>query len=170
MTTRYIDDGALDAALRLLTYPNQLACLVALETGLRIGDVLKIRSESLRKRMTVTESKTHKKRRVSLSDGLLRALVGIAGEVYVFEGRLDKNKHRTRQAVYADLKRAAAALRLRGVSPHSLRKVYAVELAKKYSLTEVQKIMLHDSMEVTLLYALADVLEQRQPLRHRAHK
>ena len=120
--------------------------------------------------MRVTEAKTGKKRTVTISANLLAALAAQAGAVWVFEGRTDYRKHRTRQAVYKDLKRAAAALRLQHVSPHSLRKHYAVELMKRYGFDEVQKALMHDSAEVTLLYALADVLKHRKPMKHRAHK
>ena len=153
-----------------MTYDNQLACLVALETGLRINDVLKIRTDELKQRMKLTEAKTGKKRTVTISKPLFELLKANAGSYYVFEGRLNPFKHRTRQAVWKDLKRASDALRLKGVSPHSLRKVYAVELAKRYSLTEIQKILLHENIEVTLLYALADKLDAAKPPKHLAKK
>ncbi len=132
--------------------------------------MVNIRTDQLRRRMRLREAKTGKKRTVTISAALLAALAAQAGSEWVFEGRTDKRKHRTRQAVYKDLKRAAAALRLQHVSPHSVRKHYAVEIMNRYGFDEVRKALMHDSAEVTLLYALADKLKQTKPLRHRAHK
>ena len=65
-----------------------------------------------------------------------------------------------RQAVWADVKRAARAFRLpQNVAPHSLRKVYAVELLERYGdIQRVQRALNHSSIETTLIYAMADKL------------
>lgn len=43
------------------------------------------------------------------------------------------------------------------VAPHSARKVYAVELLRKYGDTDrVRRALNHSSETVTLIYALAD--------------
>jgi site-specific recombinase XerC len=57
------------------------------------------------------------------------------------------------------MKRAARAFRLKvNAGPHSARKVYAVELMRKYGdLEKVRRALNHDSAAVTLLYALADM-------------
>jgi site-specific recombinase XerD len=67
-------------------------------------------------------------------------------------------KHRTRQAVWKDVKRAAAALCLiANAAPHSARKVYAVELLRKYGdIDRVRRALNHGGLEVTLIYAMAD--------------
>ena len=115
------------AILAALTPQNRAALIVSQETGLRIGDVLKIKTEQARRgRWTVTEQKTGKRRRVRISTATQRELLSIAGSVYVFEGRLDWKSTRTRQAVNKDLKRAAAAFRIPEaltISPHSARKI-----------------------------------------------
>lgn len=102
--------------------------------------------------------------RATLGDGLFRELSVQAGEVYVFEHRTDPNRHKTRQAVFADLKRASRAFRVKcNLSPHSLRKIYAVELFRKYGdLKRVQKALNHDNEVVTIIYALADELQKRK--------
>ena len=63
-----------------------------------------------------------------------------------------------RQAVWKDVKRAAAALRLTAnAAPHSARKVYAVELLRKYGdIDRVRRALNHGGLEVTLIYAMAD--------------
>lgn len=141
---------------------NRLACEVSIATGLRIGDVLSITTEQVRGgRWTVTESKTGKRRRVRLPVDLQRRILAQAGPIYAFSGRLDGRRHRTRQAVYKDIRRAAKAFRLQEhVSPHSLRKFYAVEQYKRSggNLKRVQELLQHDSEAVTAIYAMADAL------------
>lgn len=142
---------------------NRLAILVSLTTGLRISDVLNLRTEQISNKFTITEQKTLKKRTVVLSNELLDELLSIAGKIFVFEHRLDARKHRTRQAVYKDIKRAATALRIDlNVSVHSARKMYAVKQYKRTcSLDRVKKLLNHSSEAVTMIYALADELTSR---------
>lgn len=173
MRSIYIDDERLRLILELLTYENYLVCCVALQSGLRISDCLAItRKQIFQKSFTVVEQKTKKKKRIRLSAELLNALRSICGDIYVFEHRTDKSRHRTRQAVYNDIRRACKALRIKGVvSPHSLRKHYAVELMRNgVSLPEIQKALNHDSDLVTMLYCLADSLELQATICNRAKK
>ena len=87
-----------------------------------------------------------------------------AGQFYVFEHRLNGREHRTRQAVYKDLRRAATLFGVKqNVSPHSLRKVFAVEEFEKHgNLAKVKKLLNHSSEAVTMLYAMANVVEFRK--------
>lgn len=163
MTTTYIDDDQLEIVLALLTEPNRLACQLAIHTGLRIGDVLALRTDQLKPRLTVREAKTGKSRRVTIPAQLLRNIQAQAGETWAFPGR-DPAKHRTRQAVWADVKRAQKALRLdHNIGPHSLRKTYAV---RKYRSTgdlgKVRQLLNHDRDATTIIYALADHLTQQR--------
>lgn len=164
MRTEWIDGEDLDMVLLLLRPANRLACQVAIKTGLRIGDVLALRPADLRQRMTVREAKTGKSRRVYLSKQLVDALRRQAGAVWVFPGRSDPTKHRTRQAVWADVKRAQRAMRLpANLGPHSCRKVYAVrQYHRTGDLAAVQAALQHSDPAVTMLYALADHLGQQR--------
>ena len=58
------------------------------------------------------------------------------------------------------MKRAARAFRLpQNVGPHSFRKVYAVELLRKYGdLERVRRALNHGSYTTTMVYAMADRL------------
>lgn len=151
--------------LAALTYENRLAITVSLLTGLRIGDVLNIRSRDLLKdRFTITEEKTLKRRTIRIPNKLRDELQGIAGKIYVFENRLSARKHRTRQAVYKDIKRAARAFRIKSnISCHTARKIYAVsEYKKDFSVARVKKLLNHSSEAVTMIYAIADELTKRK--------
>ena len=144
---------------KLLTPPNALAAQIALKTGLRISDVLSIKTDQLKQRQfTVTEQKTKKKRRIFLNESLKEALRAQAGETFVFEHAHDPNRHRTRQAVYKDIKRAAKALRLDGnIAPHSARKTYAVDYYRKHGLAATQKKLGHRFPSTTLIYLLSEL-------------
>lgn len=147
--------------------PNRLVCLISLATGLRLSDVLALQTDRLARRMTVRESKTGKTRRIYLPVALYEQAMRQAGRMYVFEGRLDWRHHRTRQAVYKDIKRACALFRLpygKGlqISPHTARKVYAVHAYQTSgNLKHVQRLLQHDNEAVTMLYAMSDMLTAR---------
>lgn len=150
---------------------NRLALIVSLTTGLRIDDVLHLKTAKIQKqRFTVKEMKTGKTRRVNLSVGLWQELLQVAGRIYVFEHRTDPKRCRTRQAVNKDLKRACELFRIKGVnlSPHSARKIYAVNNYRRTcDLDKVRALLNHSEKqtEVTMLYAMADVLTERRTAR-----
>lgn len=162
----YIFKQEFEHVLAALTVPNRLALELSLVTGLRISDVLSLSSSKLSQRMTVRESKTGKTRRIYIPSELLERLRRQAGKYYVFEGRNDPKKPRTRQAVYKDIKRAYRLFRLPTalqISPHSARKIYAVDqFHKTGDLKRVQKLLNHSSEAVTMVYALADQMAARR--------
>lgn len=169
MKTEYLLQREVDDVLAMLMPDNANVMRVALHTGLRVGDVLALRTAQLAPRFWVTESKTGKRRQIGLPEPLLSDLKKCAGDLWVFPGKDPKN-HRTRQAVWKDVKRAAKALRLpQNVAPHSARKVYAVELMQKYGdIERVRRALNHGSESVTLIYALADKQLQSKTRRRRA--
>ena len=169
MRTEYLIDKEVERVLDLLTYENRLVMRVLLHTGLRIGDALRLRPEQLKPNFWVTEQKTGKRRQVGLPAPLLADLRAAAGENWVFPGAAPR-RPRTRQAVWKDVKRAAAALRLTAnAAPHSARKVYAVELLQRYGdIDRVRRALNHGGIEVTLIYAMADKQLRARGRRRRA--
>lgn len=156
MRTNAVDVTTWAILERLLTPPNALVIETMLRTGLRVSDVLSLRTDQLKPRLTVSESKTGKSRRVYLGKVFCDKLRSQAGEVYVFEGAKRVDTHRTRQAVWHDVKRAAKAMRIPlCVGTHSARKSYAVcEYTKSHDLGDVQHKLNHDRIETTVLYLL----------------
>lgn len=145
------------------TPENRLALRVSMTYGLRIGDVLRMPTRAVRAGVwSFKEEKTGKRRRVKLGKALQAELMSIAGKVFVFEHRTDPMRHRTRQAVWKDLKRMARAVRLDGVSVHSARKIYSVERyrASGGNLTKVCRLLNHSDEAVTALYAMADAMSK----------
>lgn len=165
--SEWVEPGALGLVLAALMPANRLVMEVILSTGLRVGDAVAIKTEQVRRgRFTVREEKTGKTRRVYLPRKLQLQILQQAGRVWAFEGRTDWRRHRTRNAVYKDVKRAAAMFARTGrlrrgaqVSPHSGRKVYAVaEYHRTGSLARTGAALNHDPahVAVTMLYALSD--------------
>ena len=147
MRTAYLLDREVERVLDLLIPENRLVMRVCLHTGLRVGDVLALRTEQLRPNFWVTEQKTGKRRQVGLPEPLLSDLrANGRPDGWCFPGA-DPRKHRSRQAVWKDVKRAAHALRLNcNAAPHSARKVYAVELLRKYG--DVERVRRADRKSV----------------------
>lgn len=161
MRAGYLIERQLDLVLAALTPGNRLVCRVMLYTGLRISDVVELPRAKLAQSFQITEKKTGKRRRVRLSRELLQELLDTSnGSEWAFPSPTDRTKHRTRQAVWKDIKRAQWALRIPvNTAPHSMRKVYAVELMRKYGdIDRVRKALNHDHYDTTILYAMADKL------------
>lgn len=160
MRTEYLLRQEVDRVLSALMPSNRLVMRVILHTGLRIGDVLQLRPEDLQPRRWVTEQKTGKRRFIGFPSPLLSDLRAEAGKYWVFPSPRDPKKHRTRQAVWVDVKRAAKLFRLpQNIGTHSARKVYAVELMRKYGdIAAVQRNLKHGYATTTMIYALADQL------------
>lgn len=169
--TGYVEPDTFRLLLTALMPANRLALEVSMVTGLRIADVLHLKTVDLVRtaRPTITERKTGKRRRVYFPRALRDALLQQAGRFYVFEGRYDERRPRTRQAVFKDLKRVAKLYRIDGekiranIAPHTARKIYAVQDYRAHgSLERVRRLLNHSSEAVTALYALADQLERKR--------
>lgn len=164
MTTEYVLMEQMEHVLAALTAQNALIMRVVLHTGMRLSDVLNLRTEDLKPFGWYTEGKTKKRRRYGLPADLLEAIKVQAGPVWAFPGFGANGGHKTRQAVWKDVKRASRAFRLpQNVGPHSGRKIYAVQLMQKYGeIDRVRRALNHECDSVTALYAMADVLTERR--------
>lgn len=85
MTTAYLLDREVSHVLAALTPSNRLVCRVCLHTGLRLGDVLALRTQQLQPHFWVRESKTGKRRQVGLPAGLLADVKEQAGRSGPFQ-------------------------------------------------------------------------------------
>lgn len=149
-----------------MNYENALAVRLSLETGMRIGDAVALPVGALNgRRVAFKAQKTGKAAEAEISADLARRLATIAGAEWIFAGR-DPRKHRTRQAVYKDLRAVAAQYGLvEHVSPHSARKTYAVGVYRSDGLKACQQRLQHDREATTLIYALADkITAERLPV------
>lgn len=168
MTTEYLVSKEMEHVFAALMPENRLVCRTCVATGLRVGDVLALKPQQLATQFWITEQKTGKRRRVNLKQELLDDLKKHSGKEWVFPGR-DPRKHRTRQAVWRDVKRAAKAFRLpQNVAVHSLRKVYAHEMLTKSKgdLSKVQRALNHSDAATTMVYIMAYQLYQAKYQSH----
>lgn len=164
MRSDYVKKPIIEHILAGLMPENRLALQVSLVTGFRINDVLSLKTEQIkRQRFTIREQKTGKTKSARIPNALQRELLSYAGQIYCFEHRLNGKEHRTRQAVFKDLKRLARAYHIKeNLSPHSMRKVYAVEeYQKDGNLKRIQKLLNHSDEAVTYLYALSNLIGKR---------
>lgn len=160
MRTQWVSDDNVAVILAAMFYENALACECSLRYGMRIGDVLALtRKQVSAGRFSYSEQKTGKRRSVTISGDFQHELLANAGRYYIFEGRSDWKKHRTRQAVYKDVKRVSEVIRLHHVGCHSFRKAYAVSRYRKYrDMARVKRLLNHSDEAVTMIYALADTM------------
>ena len=174
MKSEYIAPEQLDFLLDLMQTPNALAVRVSLETGLRIGDVLALTVRDLDSasgELRTVCAKTGKPFRGEISGALARALMAQAKRGWLFPSPRTKG-HRTRQAVWRDLKQAARKCAVRAnVSPHTARKIFAVEQFRREGLDVARERLGHDRTETTLLYAFSDILgKNAHKMQKNAHK
>lgn len=166
MRSEWIPKGDFVHLLAALTPENRLACEVSLATGLRINDVLALTPDKVRKqRFTLRDQKTGKPHLVRLPSELVKRCLACSGQHYIFEHRLNGRQHRTRQAVWKDLKKTAAMFGIKkNITPHTARKEFAVEeyYRTNGNLKHVQRLLCHSSEAVTMLYAMANVLNKRK--------
>lgn len=159
MRSDYIKKDALENLLAAMPVKNALAVRLSLETGMRVGDCVSLRWANFKgQTITYTAQKTGKTDKKKITKPLLQLLQQYGGDDFVFASTRSKNGHIARQTVYRALKKAA---RLAGVTanvtPHSARKIYAVEMRDKVGIKETQRLLQHTSPEVTALYAMSDV-------------
>lgn len=168
MTTEFLLEQEVQRVLAALMPQNRLIVETVLQTGLRISDVLEMRTNDLKMSMWVTEKKTGKKHRCGIKKDLYEAIMAQSGDIWAFPGR-KPGSHKTRQAVWCDVKRAANAFRLsQNVGTHSFRKVYAVKLLDKYGdIKRVQRAMGHYTPSITAIYATADILLENKMKRRK---
>lgn len=162
MRTDYLNPQLYNRLYSCMTYDNVLALRVSLETGLRIDDVLSLRASQLvRRTICGVAEKTDKPYKKTISADLAKRLAALTPNAggYIFAHRLDPMKHRTRQAVWLNMKKAAAQMGVKlNAAPHSARKTYAVEMFKDKGLERTQKELQHDRISTTMLYAFSDML------------
>ena len=161
MKSDYIKPSVYNRIYSYMQYENALCLRLCLETGLRVGDALKVRAEDIRGRtLHFTAEKTGKAGKKVISKKLAGELLRLAGgSGYCFKGRGGSDRHRTRQTVWKDVKKAARAAGLsENVCPHSTRKTYAVNVFHEKGIQAAEDELQHDRLETTMLYAFSDLL------------
>lgn len=160
MRTDYLNPELYNRLYGVMTFENVLALRVSLETGLRIDDVLSLREEQLNGRtLRGVAEKTGKSYKKVISQDLANKLTKIQKNGWIFPHRTKKDCHRTRQTVWANMKKAAAILGVKlNAAPHSARKTYAVEVFQDGGIERAQKELQHDRLSTTMIYCFSNLL------------
>lgn len=163
MKARYLTEEEIQKIRAAAGWAAWLPFQVSIYTGLRIGDVLALRTENVvGDHVLYRAEKTGKIGCAVLPRNLAFDLKLLAKWGWCFPGR-KKGQHLTRQAAWYRVKKACklAGVDIEGVSPHSFRKVFAVgEFRATHNLNRVRVLLQHDRAETTLGYALADQLAE----------
>ena len=122
-----------------------LPLLVSLETGLRIGDVVALKRNALKKDGIHYQAMKTKKRGIAKISAKTRKKLlenGSNCEKWLFPSPYKAGK--------------ACGVDLEGLSPHSLRKVFAVELYREKGFQAVKEALQHNYSATTEIYTFAD--------------
>lgn len=167
-TSDYLDfDRAMRVGERLLKDDKKkilgLYIIVAINTGLRVGDVLKLRWEHFKDNrrgfIIVTEGKTSKPRRIDLNESILKAVeqfTNVPLNSFIFKSQ--KGGVYTIQQINRLLKSTfEKEAKNLNISSHSLRKtfgrrVYSMNGESENALIYLSEMFQHSSMAITRRY------------------
>jgi len=142
-TPYVLNDSQFESLLKNLKKENQLSAKLMYFCGLRASEVANLRPEHIdlkNKTIFVEKSKNLKNRYVVIHPKLMLELRGF------------EQLKVTRKSLYASIKRVGRKMHW-PISPHSLRHSYATHLLEKgMSITEVQYLMGHSSINTTQVY------------------
>lgn len=164
MRSRYLEEKEIKALRRAFSPYEWLPYQIAIETGLRIGDVAQIRWRDLQgTRLRFVAQKTGKSGEAFLEEETAHRLWQQrrrATSAWMFPAPSDDSKHISRQLLWKRLKAACRECRINadGVSPHSLRKVYGVREYRAHGMSAAQAGLQHTDIGTTEIYVLADWL------------
>lgn len=108
------------SVLREMWPENRLVIIVAALTDLSVRDAVRVRKEQLQGDHLVVGAK-----KFWLPAAVRSALARISeDDGYIFPHRLKARSHRTRQAVYKDMRRACRQLNCERITPNQVARTY----------------------------------------------
>lgn len=131
--------------------------LLGINTGLRVGDLLKLKIKDLKgkKKVVVKEGKTKKPRTIHLQniyDELNAYLRTLNGTEWLFPSRKG-DKPITRVQAYRQLNKAAEMAEVESIGTHTMRKTFGYWYYKQTKdIATLQSILNHSHPEITLRY------------------
>lgn len=135
--------------------------VIGLNTGLRISDILNLRTADIKGKSHVTlkEKKTGKNKRLLINDQLKMEIdsyinsVGLTDDDFIIGSRKGENRHITRIQAYRVLNDVAAELNLTEIGTHTMRKTFGYWHYKQYKdVAILQDIFNHAAPSITLKY------------------
>ena len=131
--------------------------LIGINTGLRVGDLLKLKVADLKrkKRVVIKEGKTEKIRTMNLSNiyAELQEYIDSVDSEWLFPARKGDKPIATTQA-YRQLHKAAKMVDIvDGIGTHTMRKTFGYWFYKQTKdVAKLQTILNHSHPEITLTY------------------
>lgn len=154
----YSDDGQI-MVLATLARDNPMMAsifLLGITTGLRISDILSIKTAQFGQKFAVKTRKTGKKMGFILPEDIWRFL-----EIYAnsrAHGHDDRLFPTSRQTVWRYFKNAGSEMGV-AISPHDMRRIYAWHVLRSSGcLQTVRKALGHKYVSVTVLYLIGAIL------------
>ena len=142
------------------SYRNYLIFVFGINTGLRIGDILKLKVSDVKGKeyINLKEQKTGKTKRFLVNNNLRRELEkyvhGMKLSAYLFVSRKGVNKPIHRIQYYRIMKKAGSNVGIMGeIGTHTLRKTFGYHHYKENKdVAMLQEIYNHSGPSVTLRY------------------
>lgn len=157
MKSRYIEKNEITQLREVMRDEAFLPLQLSLETGLRVGDVVSLRVSDVKSDGVHYVAQKTRKRGIAQITADLRKKLIKKGK-WLFPSPYKPGAHVTRQAVWYRIKTAGkrAGIDLDGLSPHTMRKVFAVELYREKGFRAVQEALQHNNGATTEIYSFAD--------------
>ncbi len=140
-------------------YRNYLLFVLGINTGLRIGDMLKLKVEDVRNKthIILNEQNTGKSKKIFINSVLRNALDKYIGNMsdheYLFQSRNGTNQPLSRSHSYRILNRAGKKVGLDSIGCHSTRKTFGYHHYQKHKdIALLQQLFNHSAPSVTLDY------------------
>lgn len=147
--------------LRKLEHRDELLIRLAIESGLRISDILKLTVGDVKKTMTVHESKSRRERAFKISAELYSELKKMTKykkhSSLLFHSPRSSTKPLHRSTVHRRIKKALKTLKF-DASAHSTRKLYAHSVfSDTHDIKKVQEALHHRNITTTCAYLDIDI-------------
>ena len=145
---------------RTQNYKFHMLAVVGIYTGFSISELLKLAygdSTASKSPMVIKAHKTRKTRQIAIQDDLRAFVQGVKKRYkhknsdLMFPGR-KSDKAMDRTTAFRHLKAAAAECGFERISPHSLRKTYAIDAyrSENGNIQKVSELMNHQYTDTTL--------------------
>lgn len=144
--------------LREWSERNYMLFLFGINSGLRVGDIVKVRVKDVQGwYITVKEQKTGKVKKIKMTKSLKREIreyiKGKPLHHFLFQSRVGKNKPLDRRTVYWILRVAASECGIDNVGTHTMRKTFGYHhYKKKKDVAILMDLYNHSSPAITLRY------------------
>ncbi|MCY9007228.1 tyrosine-type recombinase/integrase [Peribacillus frigoritolerans] len=145
-------------ALKRQSERDYIMFLLGINTGLRVSDLLNLKLKDVKgkKKLTVKEGKTEKKREIQLTniyEELNAYIKTLEGTEWLFPSRKG-DKPISRIQAYRTLNKASDTVDMpEGIGTHTMRKTFGYWHYKQFKdIAELLKIFNHSSQEITLKY------------------